>query len=274
MRSMTVIILFFSASICFPAFSPLPAGARINSMGLTSGIMRSDLFSPFINAAALGRTNGSGAAMHYTRLFGLNDLSQTSCALNIRVPFGGLGLSGQRFGTQSYMETCIHAGCGLVLIPALSVGIMSHLGQLAVGHETKNAWWLDTGFIYGLSDHLLIGFSVTNVNHYRITPDEPLPQQTRISLCCCPADLLTCCLEWVKEVRFPLEIRGGIEYCLPFIAVRAGFTDEPGRMTFGTGISLGSCRFDYALVNHSVLGNTHHVSIQIMLGALKSSPPP
>jgi hypothetical protein len=267
-----IIILFSFTGFCFPAFSPLPAGARINGIGQTSGFMKPSPFSPLIIPAALGRLNRSVAGMHHTRLFGLKELSQFTCALNILSPVGGFALGGQRFGSQKYGESCIHAGWGNAVTSVLSAGIMAHLGQLVINDITKNVWWLDLGLIYSLSANFLIGFSASNINHQRIALHEPLPQQTLVSLSCSPTDQLICTLEWIKEVRFPMEIRGGIEYCFPVIAIRAGFTDSPGRMTFGTGVSLNGCRLDYALVYHSLLGNTHHASIQIILGSPKHAP--
>jgi hypothetical protein len=267
-----MILLTFFPGFCFPAFSLLPAGARINGIGQTSGIMRPDPFSPFIIPAALGRLDRSIAGMHYTRLFGLKELAQITCALNIKSPAGGFAFGGQRFGSQLYGETCVHAGWGMPVTPDLSVGIMAHSGQLVIDDRTRNVWWIDLGLIYRLSGRFLVGFSASNVTHQRIGPQEPLPQQTVASISCSPADQLTCTFECIKEVRFPLEIRGGIEYCFPVIAIRAGFTDSPARMTFGTGVFLNGCRLNYALVYHSLLGNTQHVSIQIVLGSPKRSP--
>jgi hypothetical protein len=68
------------------------------------------------------------------------------------------------------------------------------------------------------------------------------------------------------EPPFPMEIKGGLELCYSFIALRCGLGLDPDFVGAGIGLSLGWLRLDYAFLYHLLLPSTHSLTLCIARG--------
>ncbi len=246
------------------AFDPAADGARSNGAGMTAVVREGDIFSESVNPALLGTSAFLRAGSTHTRLFGLKDLSRTGAGFCLPVRFGSLDLDGTVFGNPVYQETVLRIGIGFPLVPGFiytGLGIAS--GQLRIRNfGSRSAYWFSGGLYMHISRSVSAGFAVFNPTNRRLDGCEPLPQVTRLGVGVRPGSGIVWFLELNKDVRFPLDIRNGIELTpLPFLTLRCGMTASPGRFTTGFGFAKGGLTFDYAMVRHNVLGMTHHATL-------------
>ncbi|MBN2102814.1 hypothetical protein JW835_02135 [bacterium] len=244
-------------------------------MGLTFFSARNNPFGHFSNPATLGQLSSAAFGTHYTRLFGLKDLSQSTGATCLPIRTGGMGLGFRSFGNALYQEAIFHGGWGLPVYKSLSLGILCNIGQLRIRkYGSSTVFWINTGLLYSFSKKILMAASIANLNQARIGKiKDPLPQTTCIGIECRPRSGIKWDLELFKDVRFPLEIRSGLEVIpFSFLALRCGFTDQPQRITTGIGIQIRKLSVDYAVVCHPDLGLTHHASIILILNPETPSP--
>ncbi|MFC1568884.1 hypothetical protein ACFL4L_01495 [bacterium] len=237
-------------------------------MGMTFISMTSDPFGYFFNPAVLGKACTIDAGVYHTNLFGLKELSSTTGAISLPILIGSMGFGGQSFGNPLYYETTFHCGWGLNVFPSFYIGFLGNIGQLKImGYGSVTTFWTNTGLIYTFSENIVFGFSVININQARIGQTKiPLPQTTHIEIGYQPKKYVLCNFALNKDVRYPLEVRIGLEVCpLPFFMLRCGFTDAPQRITFGMGIQFSRLQIDYAIVDHPILNLTHHVSLIVII---------
>lgn len=268
-RCLTLLCLF--NFYIYSAFEPLPAGARINGMGMTALASSNDPFQSMLNPAMLGHCHSFSTGIHYTRLFGLKELSRATCIIEIGSPFGGFSLGGQTFGDLIYKETIMHLGWGHPISPSFCVGCLLNTGQLTIkDYHSTMAVWFDAGMLYSFSNSLTLGVAVSNANQARIgQARDPIPQTTGIGFAYTPVTGILIMLEAHKDVRFPLEIHGGLEVIpISCLMLRCGFIDNPQSISFGIGIQNGKIRIDYAFMFHPVLGATHHASVSFSMTPL------
>jgi hypothetical protein len=141
--------------------------------------------------------------------------------------------------------------------------------RLAIqGYGSASTLGVDLGFLWIPSRDVQIGFSGTNVNAPVIGRSrERLPQTIGVGGSYAPTPGLLILCDIVKDVRYPAELRLGIEYspAAP-VALRAGAGRDPA--TFGGGIGLNLYPFviDYSVVRHQALGFTHRFGLTIRLG--------
>jgi len=258
----------FCTHTCRAAFDLLPAGARQNARGQTFFFSENDPFGPLSNPASLGQLSSVAFGTHYTRLFGLKDLSQTTGSVVLPAGIGGTGLIFGSFGNALYRETTVHSGWGAQVYENLFLGFLVTIGRLSIkNYGSTIRLWPNAGLLYTFSKKLIFGMSVVNFTQVRIgKAEDPLPQLTRMGIECRPKPGLKWTLEIYKDVRYPFELRSGLEISpFPFLSLQFGFTDRPQRVTFGTGIQINKLKIDYAIVSHPVLGVTQHASLILIL---------
>ncbi|MBN1780475.1 hypothetical protein JW948_05065 [bacterium] len=261
-----LILLIASGCIRIPAaFEPLAAGVHSAGLG-GAGFSSPDVFAVLYNPADLSSVPCIMAGSAHTRLFGMKELTLFSFALACRFPAGGLGMGGQSFGFRPYRESVFHLGFGKQLFPRLSAGMSVHLGQVRIkDFGTQTSVWFNSGLIFNLHPRLAMDWIIHNIGHARLPlSGERLPQVTGMGFRFHPVRGVNGFLTLIRDMRFPLEIRSGLEIVpVSRLALRSGMTWEPHSVSFGAGLIMSRLRMDYACASHIILGMTHSVSLNL-----------
>lgn len=231
--------------------------------------------SIFFNPAGMSFTQNASFMIFTSRLFGLRELSHKATAAIFPSSFGHFCLRIQTFGNALYRENVFAAGLGFSYRQKLYWGILGRVNHLYISkYDSYQSFTIDAGVLFTLSDTILLGLSVTNLNHGKLRKSEDIiPQIIRAGVSYRPIAGLTLAVEFDKDPRFPTEFKGGIEACpLTNLMLRCGFGREPSIYSAGIGMSWQCFRFDYAVTTHPVLGMTHQASITINLKTTDEAP--
>ena len=109
------------------------------------------------------------------------------------------------------------------------------------------------------------GFQATNLNAPKLAGREEFERTLSFGLSYFPVPRFRLLADAVKDVRFPLSLRAGLEVIpVQALALRAGFTTEPARFTTGVGVRLSSLAADVAAERHEVLGWSPAFSLSVL----------
>ncbi len=221
--------------------------------------------SVWSNPAGIGLVNRAEASFAVGRPYGLTELSAGQVA--VAFPLAGLHMAAAagRFGNSLYTETQPTLAFGRAWA-GIRAGIAFRWGQLAVknyGHAA--ALMIDAGLQADWGRTLSWGMSLRNVNRAAIgRTREALPHTFSFGLVWRPQDNINLMAELNKDVRFPLDLRGGLAYRpLEAVTLRCGIGTEPQRFALGFSLQKLFCRFDYSYVHHFELGGTHWAGITL-----------
>lgn len=231
-------------------------GARENALGQAVSALPGSRWSVFGNPAMLDEEVRS-AAFFGIRNYGFAELTDKAAAVTFPVPIGVLGAGVHRYGYDLFSETRVRLSYkssyggfhyGLTLN-------YSHVSQ-GGGYGSAGALGIDAGIAASLSGRLWIGARATNVNlpEYRDS-GERLPGELGIGFSYRLSEVALFLAETVKDVRFPLSFRGGVEVTvLGNCTGRIGITTGP--VTYSAGLGVGSARWriNLAVRNHADLG--------------------
>lgn len=233
--------------------------ARASALGRATTALPGDVGSQANPAAAAIRAQSS-VHLFAHESFGLAELQRG--AVDVVVPaFGGALIGGAgTFGFEAYRESYFTLGGAY----GFNVGTsrVAHFGLHARYYHTAIASYGQAGTV-GLSvgsqvqmlPTLTFGVLASNVNAPQWTDNVELPQSLAVGLAYEAAPAFFVLLDAVKDIDFPLSVRGGVEtQPLPPLVLRAGFTTAPTRFTAGLGVKLGTLTADVAAENHQLLG--------------------
>lgn len=169
---------------------------------------------------------------------------------------GGIGT----FGSDAYRESYGSLGAAYRFQPGTTRTVLigarvRYYHTQITGYGQNGTLGLSLGSQVRLLPTLRFGVSAVNINAPQVTEASDLPQVLAIGLAYDAAPGFSVLLDMMKDVDFPLAVRGGLAIeVLPVLTLRAGFTSEPVRFTAGTGISIGRLTADIAAEQHQTLG--------------------
>jgi hypothetical protein len=261
-----IVIIFGLSTAARGAFEDLPVGGRSIGMGSAYVALAQGPEGVFFNPAGVAQSDKPALCLFIVRPFGLRELSRETVSSMYKTRFGGISVNFQTFGNSQYRENCFSIGWGNRWQNRLFYGLLVKLASLQIDrYGSSSTLMSDIGLLYKMNDRISWGVSMTNLNQGRIGHlNDPLPQVTRVGLCYFPVQGLLFSVELDKDIRFPAELRGGIEICpLPALLLRCGLNRNPSSISFGIGFAWSLFSFDYAFTVHPVLGATHQGSISI-----------
>jgi hypothetical protein len=262
--------LYFSCllypSFAFAVFEDLGTGAR--SLGLGGAFVAASRFSEclFFNPAGIAGSDAVDVNLFYTRPFGLAELSSGSAA--VILPWGRIvsGAAIQTYGNKKYQETIFTLGSAATFFKDIAIGTNVRYGLLRIaGYGQAGALIIDLGALAKLSEGISWGFAVRNINYACIGQSgEALPQIMQTGISARPAKKITLLMDLYKDVRFPLDLRSGLEISpLTGLALRAAVCTQPSKIACGFGIVFQKLQIDYAFHTHWDLGMSHQFSVNI-----------
>jgi hypothetical protein len=200
--------------------------------------------------------------------FGLSeiDFTSVSAAFPMSGFFRGVGISYARLAALSYCEqtwaTSVVLGCGPALVePRLRLG-----GMELDGAFQDWAVLVDLAAKGQVTDALKLAVALENPLALGSVKEQGrVPQRLRVGVGILASGNLGCGFEVVKEPRFPVSVRSGIEWnALRGICVRCGVRTSPAEVAFGVGLRRGWVALDVASGFNFDLGATHEAGITLI----------
>jgi hypothetical protein len=180
-----------------------------------------------------------------------------------------LSVSGLRSGFDLYHETTISLSAGMTAFTGLRCGVCVNGFILAIrNYGQATSFDIDVGMQFNAAGDLSFGFVMQNLTSGTIgVAKERLPQALSSGISYQPIAAASLTLDLVKDSRFPLETRFGVEYiAADIVPIRAGIATEPSMLSAGLGIHTSLVEIDYAMTEHPELGLTHQFSLTLRLG--------
>jgi hypothetical protein len=240
-----------------------PMGAASAGMGMT-GVSGSDPGWAVFNNPALMSTDENTVSFYGLRYAGFAELTDMAAAISLQTPFGTVGAGVHRYGFELFSENRFLAGWKYS-IERLHIGttLTYHHIHQGGGYGSAGALGVDLGIMTEIATVLRFGARATNINQPAYggsgndngVPGEYLPRELAAGLTYTATEALQLSAELVKDVRFPLSFRSGIQIGLiPSLYLRGGFTTRPGTWSTGLGYSFSRFSVNIAMQQHEVLG--------------------
>jgi hypothetical protein len=253
------------------AFDNYGNSARSISLGNASIAMTDEPASVLSNPGALGFLQHKGIQAGLSRLYDLDELSEKE--FYFALPLGSLSLGGGLciFGKPDYyQELMLTLAFSYRLLNSFSVG--SNLKYMNVSFSPEyndlSTVSLDLGSVYRINNRVKIGFAVRNLNQPElVNGSDDIPTNFCFGLAVFPFDEATLLLDISYEERYKEQLYLGQEIkLLENLPLRFGIQTSPARYAFGFGLQRDNFIMDYAYSNHSVLGDTHKISLSFLWG--------
>ena len=254
----------------------LPIGARSLGMGATYVALANTADAVFLNPGGLSQISGVDISLFYQKPFGLEDLNFGTAAISFPIRNHRLGLGFSSFGNDTYSEQMFILSYSNAFQQKVFYGMNLRFQTIQIDNYGSNgSLGLDLGFVVPITHRIRWGFFTKNLNRPNIGQhEENLPQIFSSGISIQPASKLILNFEIYKDIRFPQEVRFGVEF-KPFenLTLRTGTADNPSRFSAGFGVSVNRFMIDYAFFTHNDLGLTQQMSFSIRFGIKADNKP-
>jgi hypothetical protein len=257
-------LLVFHAENATAGFERIALPPRVFARGLSPSYA-GDIESLQLNPSAVAALQSLYvSAFHSPSPFDLSQISNGGVLVASPLKFLNVGLAVTSTGFSLYRELTATATLAKELDGRFFIGCNINYDYLAIAnYGTAYAIGIDVAASVQVMEDLRWGFSLLNVNRPTIGElNDELPQVYLTGITC---ELLTTAsvfLNIVKDVRYPVSSRMGVEFSpYEIVSVRFGLSNEPSRYFGGIGIHYSSVSVDYAVATHLELGLTHSFGI-------------
>lgn len=262
-----IIYLLFTCSI-YASFEKNEAGAREQSLGNATVALANSHFALFYNPANIQSISTFDIWTSYRNFYGLPDIYQADIVLNTSIYNINSALGISKYGNQLYSEIQISAGGRYHIVEDLSVGISLQGYFLSIkNYGDAQNWGLNLGLQYNYLDNLSVGAHISNINNPKFsTVSEEIPKTFSLGFKYGIIANGTLLFEFFRDVKHEQDYRGGFEY-EPYnnIIIRFGIMDNTNAYSFGFGSRFKFLNFDYALINHTILGISHSITLGVII---------
>ncbi len=256
-------ILFVVSLVCaLLLFSDASAQSTIGAKGAALGnattALYEDSWGLFSNPSTIS-SNGLIVGFYGLQYYGFPEITDISSIISIPLLGGHSAIGFYRYGDDLYAETNINTGFkyefqGIHAGASLQYRHVSFGGNYGSGGAIN----ISLGLLAEINESLWFGAKIRNINRAQYSfefNDEELPQDISIGLMYNLEQKATFVFDVIKDVRFPVAYRGGLEVEIidNFIG-RIGATYEPITYTFGFGYKMKGWQFNVAIQQHEILG--------------------
>lgn len=263
--------LYFLLLLLAIGFTSVKLKAQIGmgsrSAGLSHAVTALDNhdWSVFANPATVNESKNQ-ASFYYVRYFGFSNISDVALALSYPLQWGVLSGGLHSYGDKLYSETNIQLAW-MMKFQTLKSALRLHYDHIAFGgvYGSGGTVGLDFGLLFPLAESIDVGATATNINRPQIgIVGQDRPRLITVGLAYKPIDKGLIVFDLVKDVRYPLSTRVGIEYPLvDALVLRAGVGNEPINTTFGAGISIGKWSINLSAERYQELGWSPGIDVGI-----------
>ncbi|MBD3615095.1 MAG: hypothetical protein HUJ22_00880 [Gracilimonas sp.] len=250
--SLSVVFGLITSSL----FAQLTMGAKGLGMGQATTAIPGYEWALFANPALLNSDNAA-IGFYGLRNYGFAELTDMSATGSVPTKLGVAALGFHRYGDNLFSETRIRFGYKNDW-QMLHFGVVANYNHISFGADygSGGALGLDVGIAAELAEDLWIGARSTNVNHPEYGDiDEELAREMAIGFTYGLNELAVFAFDVVKDVRFPVSYRGGLEIAvIEDLKGRVGITTEPLSYSLGFGYGKDRWSFNFAVQKHELLG--------------------
>lgn len=245
-------------------------GARGVALGNATTAVNDYEWALFSNPASLS-SEKKKVGFYGLRYYGLAELTDISSFLSFPTKVGVAAIGLHRYGGDDYSETRIRVAYKNAW-KLFHVGVLLNYNHITFGGEnygSGGALTMDIGVAAKLSSNLWLGAKAANANRgsYNFEAyDEALYQDLSMGLSYQLAEKALFSLDMVKDVRFPVSWRAGVEMdVVNSLVGRIGVTTEPVTYSYGIGYELDMWSINLAIQQHKELGTSPGLDIILKL---------
>ncbi len=262
--TLAIILCFVCMGSAWAAFDNYGSSAKVLSLGGASAASADEPSVMQINPGALGFLPQKGVQASISRLYDLDELSEKEIYLVLPQGRFTLGAGLYIFGKRDYyQESVANFALAYRVKDRLSFGINSKYMRVSFSPEYKalSAFSMDFGSAYRINGKLQLGFAARNINQpHLVKNSNDIPANYCLGLTVFPFPEASLLLDLTYEDRYKEQFHLGQEIkLLKNLPLRFGIQTAPARYAFGMGLNWNRFVFDYAYLNHSILGNTHKI---------------
>jgi len=257
-------VLSLSLSLSVNAQFMNSVGARQAALG-NSGVILSDVWSSSHNQAGLAGIETPSVGIYAANYFGLSELGMK--AISIAAPvstYGTFGVNYSNFGYGLYTENKFGLAYAMQMGEKFSAGIQLDYFLVKQGLEygQTGAAVGEIGVLANPIDNLYIAAHLFNVSRtdFSAYQNEKIPSVLRIGIGYSFSEKVLFTIEAEKDLETSPILRSGIEYqIIENLFLRAGVSTQnnlTAQYSFGAGYGYKGIIFDFAFVNHQMLGYT------------------
>lgn len=273
MKRLFLVILILWAVNLSAQFENTDVGARPTALGGAFTSLSDNSLAIFYNPAGLGQIKYREFSAFYSPApFGLTDLSTASLSYSEPLSFGTLGAAFKTYGFDLYRENNFIVSYGNSYKQKIYYGANLNLYNLHIqNYNSAIAFGLDIGAMAYIAKFLQWGFFGKNITGAKIGESkEKIAQVYRTGFTFQPEGNIRVIGEIEKDVKYPLSVRGGMEYSvIDFLDLRFGVGSQPTIFSAGVGINYNLFSFDYAFTKSEDLGFTHLGTVSVNFGGIK-----
>ncbi len=267
---------FLFAIILLPAFlfAQVNPGARQVGTSHSGVALSNDVFSVFNNPSGTAQYNWREIGVYYSPSpYGLTELANGCAVYSEPFSFGTFSAGFRIYGYELYRETNFTISFSRKIADNYFIGASVVYNNLKIeNYGSDGTFTFDVGGLGYITSNLRAGFSVKNLTHSTYgNSSEQIPMVFDFGLSYDVINEFTINAAVQKEIDFKPSVRVGVEYLIiKYLALRAGFMNEPNSFSAGIGINYSLFQIDYSIFTHTDLGLTHQVGVLIHFAEFES----
>lgn len=245
--------------------SQFSMGATSMSMGQTGVAVPDQSWSLFSNSALL-QTDGNSVSFYGFQYVGISEITDVAATGIYQTSFGTFGAGLHRYGFNLFNENRIRIAYknNLGNFHYGTVVNYNHVFQGA-DYGSAGAFGIDVGLATQLLPDFWFGARATNINQPTYgSSDEELPRDLAVGISYRLSGSTLFTSEIVKDIRFPLSFRGGVEFeVIDNLFARSGISNNPQTYSAGFGYQTHRIHVNIAVQQHIPLGLSPGIDLGI-----------
>lgn len=247
---------FIFGTVSFHTYAQITMGAKGLGMGQATTALPEYDWALFANPSLLNNDK-VGLGFYGLRNYGFAEITDMSATGSVPTGFGVAALGFHRYGDNLFNETRIRFGYKNEW-QMLHFGVVTNYSHISFGADygSGGAFGLDIGVAAQLAEDLWVGARSTNINRPEYEGiNEELAREIGIGFSYGLNELAVFAFDAVKDVRFPVSYRGGLEInIIEELKGRVGITTEPLSYSLGFGYGMERWVINFAVQKHELLG--------------------
>ena len=224
------------------------------------------VWNSFSNQGALGYYNRKTIAIHQENRFAIKELNVSGLAFTIPTKPGTFGVAMSRYGYKTFSESRGVIAIGRKFWPSFAAGVSVgfHHIQVGEGYGNATATTVEGGILYSPIEVLAIGVHVFNPTMEKIgnTPGKNLPAGITAGLDYTMPQGVLASASVTQRNSYNTELNVGIEAnIIKELKLRAGYSSQPDKLSFGLGYEYHNLNFDLAISTNNPLGVSGYISV-------------
>lgn len=259
--------MFLLSTLQVSAEAQFMPGARALSLSQAMTARTDPHWAVFGNPAQL-KSEGPSVSFYGGRYYGLPELTDLAAALSYGSGSHSAALGILRYGDDRLNDSRIRVGYsysqGMI---SGGVAVQYRLMGFGGGYESLGLLTMDAGLSVLISEDLTLGSRMNPVWYRSVNGMDAEPEQElALGLSYRFIEKASLSLDLVKDLRYPLSLRSGVEYRpLRQVILRAGVSTEPESFSGGIGLELGFVQINMGVQRHWLLGISPGIDLGMRL---------